>query len=178
MKFRVTHVFDAPLEIVLESREARYTELEKIPDLKSVQEIEKQVEGDIVKSKRESSASSLVPAPFRKFISPDMLKWVEESEWNIKTHIHKWRVKPILSDKHKNKQSQEFFECTGKTEYKEFEDKGIKKTRRTLEGELNVKVPVFGKIAENGIIEAFKKNFGKDNNAIWDRAKKLMKKDK
>ena len=161
MKKKIVQEFDAPLDAVLKAREARWEEKEKIPDLKSADEILRREDDRVLFIERESSASSHIPEKFRKFVSPDMLKWKEHSTWHKDTNIHEWRVTPGSYGN--------MLDVRGRTVYEELSKGPAPRSRRTLEITLNVKVPVLGPIAESMVFEAFKKNFAKDFDAIKER---------
>jgi hypothetical protein len=161
MKKRIVQYFDAPLELVLKSRQKRWDELEKIPDLRKAEELVRRDNGDTIYIERESSASSHVPENFRKYISPDMLKWKEMSTWHKSTNIHEWRVVPTHYER--------FLDVRGRTIYEEIEAGDGIQTRRTLDMNLKVRLPVLGALAEAAIFEAFSKNFQKDYEAIRER---------
>ena len=165
MKKTIVQYFNAPLDVVLKAREARWDEKEKIPDLKSAEEVERREDDSVIYIERESSASSFIPPRFRKYVSPDMLKWREHSTWHKARNFHEWRVTP--------EHYANVIEVHGSTKYEQLEDKGAPRTRRTLEMNFKVKVPLLGPIAETMVFEAFKKNFEKDHEAIAGRIKNL-----
>ncbi len=166
MKKTIVQEFNAPLKVVLSAREARWLEKDKIPDLKSADEIHRREDDKVIFVERESSASSHIPERFRKYVSPEMLKWTEHSTWHKDTNLHEWRVTPA--------NYASFLDARGKTRYEEIAAGNCPRSRRTLEITLNVKVPMLGPIAENMIFESFKKNFEKDFDAIKERAAKIL----
>jgi hypothetical protein len=168
MKKTIVQEFDAPLKIVLSAREGRWLEKDKIPDLKSADEILRREDDKVIFIERESSASSHIPERLRKYVSPEMLKWTEHSTWHKDTNLHEWRVTPANYGG--------FLDARGKTRYEEIATGNRPRSRRTLEITLNVKVPVLGSIAENMIFVAFKKNFDKDFEAMNERAMNIMRK--
>lgn len=161
MKKQIVQYFNSPLEDVLKARQKRWDELEKIPDLKKAVELVRREDDELLYIERESSASSHVPENFRKFVSPNMLRWKEISTWHKRSNIHEWRVVPA--------QRSGYLDIRGRTIYEEIEEGGRIRTRRTLVMDLKVRVPVLGPLAEAAVFEAFSKNFQKDYEAIKGR---------
>lgn len=167
MKFTGTFYFKAPMNMVQDARERRFENPDQFPELKQHEEIERKVEGQVIHSKRKIELASSVPAPLRKIISPDMLRCVDESVYNNETGEHTWDVKPTFKT--------DVFTCHGYSKYTEYTDKeGEICTKRELELTVKVKLPLFGKVAEQFILDAYKKNVEKDNKTI-DRMIGIMK---
>lgn len=167
MKYTGTFHFKAPMDMVQEARERRFENTDQFPELKKHEEIERKEEGRIIRSKRKIELASNVPAPLRKIFSPEMLKCIDESVYNNETGEHTWDVKPTFK--------ADVFTCHGYSKYTEYKDKdGETCTRRELELTVNVKLPLFGKVAEQFILDAYKKSVDKDNKTI-DKMIGIMK---
>jgi hypothetical protein len=154
MKYKGTHVFDAPIEMVELAREKRFEKPEFFPELKARKEIERIEEGNILKSKRTMELAAKVPPALRMILSPDMLNCIDESVYDRSTGVHTWTVVPSFKT--------ELFRCTGQSKYKEITVGGEVKTQRELELTVEVKIPMLGKLAEQVVLDAYKKNVDKD----------------
>lgn len=166
MKYKGSHVFDAPLEFVEQAREKRFERPDVFPELKSRQEIEHIEEGNILKSKRTMELAASVPPALRKILSPDMLRCVDESVYDRSTGVHTWNVIPQFKT--------DLFRCFGRSQYKEFKEGDKVKTKRDLELSVEVKIPMLGKLAEQVILDGYKKNYEKDLKTI-DKMIQIMK---
>ncbi len=87
-----------------------------------------------------------------------MMKCTDDSVYDMAAGTHTWNVVPNFKTK--------VFKCTGYSKYTEFDDGGVKKTRRVLELTVTVDIPLLGKMAEQVILESYKKNLDKDNLTI------------
>lgn len=88
-----------------------------------------------------------IPPAVQKVISKDMFSWVENTRFVPDEHCIYWSIEPLIS---KGK-----FEGKG-TWLLESTKKG---TRRTIEGDISVKIPLIGKIAESFIVNELKRNY-------------------
>lgn len=169
MKFKKEYIFDGPIDMVWEAREKRFENPEQFPEMQKPQEIERREVGKKIFSKRLVELSASIPKPLQRILSPDMLKCVDESEYDMETNIHKWVISPNFKTK--------VFTATGYSKYDEFEEGGNKKTKRYLELDVRVDIPFLGKMAEQVILDAYKKNLEKDNTTIAKMIG-IMKKEK
>lgn len=158
MKMKAEYIFDGPTDMVWEAREKRFENPEKFPELQKHVELDRKEEGDKIYSKREIELASSVPKALQAVLKPDMLKCVDNSVYDLKEGTHKWDIKP--------KFKTSAFTCTGWSKYTDFEENGEKKTKREIVLEVKVKMPVVGKMAEQFILDAYKKNLKKDNDTI------------
>lgn len=159
MKFKGNYNFKAPMHMVQEAREKRFENPEQFPEMKKHEEIDRKVDGQIITSKRKIELASSVPGALKTFLSPDMLKCIDTSVYNLATGEHTWDVKPTFKT--------DAFTCKGYSKYTEYKDaSGEVNTKRELELTVTVTVPFVGKIAEQFILDAYKKNVEKDNKTI------------
>lgn len=167
MKFKAEYVFNGPINMVWEAREKRFHTPDLFPELQKHQEIERREEGKKIFSKRLIEISSSIPKPLQKILSPDMLNCTDESVFDMETNVHTWNVVPNLKTK--------VFKCVGYSKYTEFDDGGEKKTRRELELTVTVDIPLLGKMAEQVILDGYKKNLEKDNQTLTKMIEVLKK---
>ena len=158
MKFKANYVFNGPIDMIWEAREKRFENPKKFPELQKHVELERKVEGNKIFSKRQIELSASIPKALQRVLSPDMMKCTDSSEYDMDAGTHKWVITPNFKTK--------VFTCTGYSKYKEYEEGGEKKTKREIELEVKVNIPVLGSMAEQVILEGYKKNLLKDNDSI------------
>jgi len=158
MKFKAKLTFDGTTDMVWEAREKRFENPEKFPELQKHEELERREEGSKIYSKRKIELAASIPKPLRRVLSPDMMKCIDESVYDLEAGTHKWDITPTFKTR--------AFKCTGFSKYTEFEEGGEKKTLREIELEVKVNIPVLGAMAEQVILEGYKKNLDRDNESI------------
>ncbi len=160
MKYHAKDIIDGPLDKVVEicldrSRDVRvYTNVTKTKVVKSERK------GNKLRVVVETLANGDIPPKLRKLLSPKMLTWTEEGEFDFDKYEYKYRVKThYFSDLTK---------ITGHFKY--YEEDG--KTVRELDGEIKIKIPILGRIAEKKIVEVQKENLKIDIDDIRETLKK------
>jgi hypothetical protein len=169
MKFKGEYVLNGPIDMVWEAREKRFGNPDLFPELQKHQEIERREEGKKIFSKRLIEISSSIPKPLQKVLSPEMLKCTDDSIYDMEANTHTWNVVPNFKTK--------VFKCTGYSKYIEFDENGEKKTRRIIELTVTVDIPLLGKMAEQVVLEGYKKNLDKDNQTM-SKMIEILKKEK
>jgi len=88
-----------------------------------------------------------LPPGATKVLSPEVFEWDEESQWNPTTGKISWKIIPkVMANK---------LTCAGVLYYRET---GAS-TRRVVEGEIEIKIPLAGKIAEKIIVGQLEKTY-------------------
>ena len=158
MKYKGEFIFDATFDQVWDARERRFENPDKFPELQKQELLERQEEGKLIRQKRKIELAASVPKALRAVLPDEMMKCIDMSEYDMEAGTHKFVVKPNFKTK--------VFKCWGLSRYTEFEEGGQTKTRRELELNVEVKVPVVGKQAEKVVLEGYKKNVDRDNESI------------
>ncbi len=158
MKFKGDYVLNGTIDMVWEAREKRFENPEKFPELQKHEEIERREEGKKIYSKRIVELSASIPKPLRRILKPDMMKTLDDSVYDMETNVHTWTIAPKTGSK--------LFKCKGYSKYTEFEENSETKTKRVIELDVKVDIPILGKMAEGVILDAYKKNLFKDNDTI------------
>ncbi len=97
--------------------------------------------------KTEWSVEGKIPAIAKKVITPDMLTFVEETEWDSSTATFRTKVIPHFFQKK--------ISCLINVVW---DDHGESHSRRTVDINLKVKIPIIGKALEGMIAEVLKQN--------------------
>lgn len=159
MKYKGEFIFDAPADMVWEAREKRFENPDQFPELQHQELISREQNNNVVRQKRKIELSASVPSTLRAILPAEMLKCIDSSEYDLDAGTHKFVVRPNFKT--------DVFKCYGISKYTEFTgEDGKPQTRRELELNVEVKVPIVGKQAEKVILDGYKKNVDRDNESI------------
>jgi hypothetical protein len=151
--FKLEHEFpDIPVEVF----EAHLNHpdlikmLDKMPAFRSRDLVDKKDNGDGSTTWRfKVVAGGDVPSSVRKVLSEDMLTWHEDTRFVPNEHTIYWTIVPLAA------KAQSLLES-----------KGIwklipngKGTKRIIEGQITVKVPLVGKVVEQYLASELKRNY-------------------
>jgi hypothetical protein len=150
MRFSVKHKFPgtlARLEALLVDP-GLYARLERaLPALARIELLSNEEVGGVVRRRVRYTprvATERVPAYGRGRITPEMLIWVEESAFDRAAHRIDYRVEPNLPERWRDR-----FESRGVFTFHEEADGVV----RRIEGEVTVRVPVLGLLAERHLVK-------------------------
>ncbi|MDF1562107.1 MAG: DUF2505 family protein [Deltaproteobacteria bacterium] len=88
-----------------------------------------------------------LPPGATKVLKPEVFEWDEESRWDPKGETIHWRVlTQVMSNK---------IDCAGELFYVAAGDQ----TRRVVEGRIEIKIPLAGKVAEKVIVGQLEKTY-------------------
>ena len=148
--------FPYKLADVLAARERRYEDIKRFPELKDQKILEKREEGDMIFTRRELAFGDKVPDLLKKIVPPEMLKMLEESHFNSKTHVNNYEVFP--------QNNKDKLCIHGRSVY---EDLG-EKSRRSYELKIECNVPLIGSILAGQIRDQYQKGLVKDYNLLLE----------
>ncbi len=134
-----THLFDDALteKVDLALKSANRTLLSK-----------EEVDGRTVQRFEVKANPSDIPGAAKKALPAEAFQWVEESVWDSAAKRFDWKIiTKVMTDK---------IQCSGKVFY---ESTGSTGTRRIVEGEIDIKIPFVGRIAEKVILGKVEANF-------------------
>ncbi|MBN2724037.1 MAG: DUF2505 family protein [Deltaproteobacteria bacterium] len=150
MKFKIKQEFDYPITVV---EEALFLDenigsflVNEMPSLIELEKIEIIRDDDSVKRKVRYLPKPLIKRVGTKKIPPEAMEWVEHSTYDLKTHVLKYSNIPT------HPRIGKMFQNDGEILLEESGDKTV----RTISGELKIKVPVVGAIAERIIFKTAK----------------------
>lgn len=166
MKFKLDIVLDGPIDLVWEARERRFENPEKFPELTKHQELNKRKDGSKLYVKSRIELASKVPDALKKILKPEMLNMIDDSVYDLDAGTHTWTYTPEAKSP--------FFSAKGRSQYTEFEEGGKKKTRRRMEQDVTVSIPLIGKLAEQFIIDQIRKNVDKDTAGMQKMLKMMQ----
>ena len=165
MKFTFRHEIEAPMEDLIELTQDRVGRDVKVyPNVTSVKMLEEKQEGNKKFTKLETCANGDIPPKLRKLIQPKMLSWIEEGVFDYDKNEYSYNIKPFYF--------KDRFIMKAVVKWKKLSDN---KTLREMKGEIKVKVPVLGQIAEKKISETQKENLDLDVKKMVEEAEELRK---
>ncbi len=120
------------------------------------------LDGDVHTRVLSFQANVKLPAFARGVVTREMCAWDEKTTFNLRTHRGEWVVDPNVKPEWKR-----FFRASGTYALEALEGG---RTRRTVEGDLELAVPVVKKVAERMIIGEIKKTFEAEAETLRDLA--------
>ncbi len=151
MKLGMTHEYDHPLDLVLKVTHYDIIENPSIyEDMPNVTSIKRSHFTQHPDGRQDIEytycAHGQIPKIAQKILTPDMLSWREVSRWDPSSLVYHYEIIPF--------HLRNVFHCKGKWTY------AAKNGRvfQTLDGTVNVKLPLIGPIIEQRIAEELYKN--------------------
>lgn len=164
MQFEISHEFDIPLdalELAVLSPGLFQQLARRLTNMESVEQREHVLTEGKLERVWSFRAKVNLPAFAQKHVTPDMLSWDEKATYDIQKHQAVWtiRLKP---------EWQKHFEASGTYTLTAL---GAGRTRRTIAGHLELKVPtMIQKIAEPLIFGEVRKTFEAEADTLRELA--------
>lgn len=141
MNFRLEHTFDAPLDAVEQAMvDPVFLESTRLPDVGPPKVLSRDDDGDTVTLRVSYHYTGSLDSLARRVLRSSDVAWVQETKLDRRTHRTTFTVTP--------KVHAERFECGGMMQLTE----AGAATERVIDGELKIKVPLFGRRAEGMIL--------------------------
>lgn len=120
--------------------------------------------GKIVQRYEVKANPDEIPRAAKKALPTEAFEWVEESVWDPDAKRFDWKIiTQVMTDK---------IDCAGTVIY---ESLGPSKTRRVVEGQIDIKIPIVGRVAEKVILGRVETSFedsGKAEGEYFDEKAK------
>lgn len=146
MRFTISHELDAPLdavELALLSPELGPRLGQKVPSLESVVTVEHAIEGGALRRVLRFQASAPLPIFRGLDVAREAMVWEETTTYHLGEHASRWSVEPLgfrsVADRRRYFRSEGTYRL---------EPLPGGRTRRCVEGSLEVRVPVLGPLVE------------------------------
>lgn len=165
MHFAITHEFDIPrdaLELAVLSPSLCQKLAHRLSNMESVHQKEHVLRDDRLERVWSYRANVRLPAFARAYVTPEMMAWDERSTYDIKKHSSEWTITP-----HVKSEWRKYFASSGTYVLTTLE-RG--RTRRTVEGTVEVRVPVFQHVAEKLLTAEVRKMFDAEAETLRDLA--------
>jgi hypothetical protein len=165
LNFEITHEFDIPLD-ALELAVISPTLWEKLahrlPNIESVHQKEHILRDGRLERTWSYRANVKLPAFAKSYVTPEMMAWDERSVYTIDAHASDWTITP-----HVKPEWRKYFSSTGRYVLTEL---ASGRTRRTVCGHVELRVPVLRHVAEKLIAFEVKKLFDAEAETLRDLA--------
>jgi Protein of unknown function (DUF2505) len=164
VRFEIVHKFDIPLdavELAVLSPALIETLAPRLPNIETVQQLSHSMRGGVFERVWSYRANVKIPGFARPYVTPEMLGWNEESSYDLESHFANWSIVP-----HVKPAWRKFFSSRGTYRLMRTRDG----SRRVIEGELSLEVPVAKQVAERAILREVRKAFDAEASALHDLA--------
>ena len=154
MQFEVVHEFDIPLdalELAVISPNLFLALSRRLSGIESVQQKEHVLTRGRLDRVWSYRANVRIPAFATKYVTPEMCAWDEKSTYDIERHASEWTILP-----HVKPEWRKVFAAKGT--YR-LEPLGSGRTRRTVVGSIELRVPLVQQVAEKLIVGEVRKTF-------------------
>ncbi|MBX3260931.1 MAG: DUF2505 family protein [Labilithrix sp.] len=165
MHFEIVHEFDIPLdalELAVISPALCQKLAHRLANIESVQQKEHVLKDDRLERVWSYRANVRIPAFARAYVTPEMMAWEERSSYDIKKHASEWTITPRVKP-----EWRKYFASTG-TYLLTSLDSG--RTKRTVTGAVELRVPVLSQVAEKLIVGEVRKVFDAEAETLRDLA--------
>ena len=151
MEFQLEHTFDAPLEAVETAMiDPAFLESTRLPDVGPPKVLSRDEDGDTVTLRVSYHYTGSLNSLARRVLSTNDVAWVQETVLDRSTHRTTFTVIP--------KVHPDRFECGGVMQLTVVDGK----TKRTIDGEVKIKVPLFGSRGERLIVPGLRNRMNRE----------------
>ena len=165
MQFEVVHEFDIPLdalELAVISPNLFQELSKRLHSIESVSQKEHVLTNSQLDRLWSYRANVKIPAFATKYVTPEMCAWDEKSTYDIKKHTSEWTILP-----HVKPEWRKLFTAKGTYSLAQL-DSG--RTRRTVIGTLELRVPLVRQVAEKLILGEVRKTFDAEAETLRELA--------
>jgi hypothetical protein len=154
VQFEISHEFDIPLdalELAVLSPSLSVELAQRLPNIESVHQKEHVLKEGRLERVWAYRANVKLPAFAKSYVTPEMMAWDEKSSYEIKRHASDWTIAP-----HIKPEWRKYFAAQGTYALTEL---ASGRTRRTVKGTVELRVPLFRQVAEKLIVGEVRKTF-------------------
>ena len=165
MHFEVVHEFDIPLdalELAVISPDLFQQLATRLPSIESVLQKEHVLKDGRLERLWSYRANVKIPAFATRYVTPEMCAWDEKSTYDIKKHTSEWTILP-----HVKPEWRKLFDAKGTYALQQLSSG---RTRRTVIGSLELRVPLVRPVAEKLIVGEVKKTFDAEAETLRELA--------
>ena len=165
MQFEITHEFDIPLdalELAVISPSLMQKLAQRLPNIESLQEKEHVLKDGTLERLWSYRANVRLPAFAKSYVTPEMMAWDEKSTYVIAKHRSDWTITP-----HVKPEWRKYFSASGSYTLTNL---ASGRTKRTVTGSIELRVPVFSKVVEKMIVGEVRKTFDAEAETLRDLA--------
>jgi hypothetical protein len=165
--FEISHEFDIPLD-ALELAVISPTLVDKLTaklassTIEGIEQKSHDLKNGVLERVWHYQANVKPPAFARGVVTRDMCAWDEETTYDLKRHASTWRIVPNIKP-----EWRQYFNATGTYRITSL---GDGRTKRVVEGTLELRVPVVRQVAERMILGEVRKTFEAEAAILRDLA--------
>jgi len=151
VKFNLEHSFAAPVDAVESAMvDPTFLESTRLPDVGPPKVLSREEDGDTVTLRVDYQYTGSLDSLARRVLRTGDVAWVQQTVLDRSTHRTTFTVTP--------KVHAERFECGGVMQLTAAGDR----TKRVIDGELKIKVPLFGRRAEGLIVPGLRARMNRE----------------
>jgi hypothetical protein len=165
VRFEIVHEFEIPLdavELAVLSPDLFSKLQSRLPNMEEVTQKEHHLEAGVLRRVWGYQASVKVPVFAKKVVTREMLSWDERSTYDLKSHEAAWSVEPNVKP-----EWRKYFQASGTYRLTTME---LGRTKRTVEGELALHVPIVQKMGERAILGEVRRMFEAEAETLREMA--------
>ena len=165
MHFEVVHEFDIPLdalELAVISPNLFQQLSSRLPSIESVLQKEHVLKDGRLERLWSYRANVKIPAFATRYVTPEMCAWDEKSTYDIKRHASEWTILP-----HVKPEWRKLFAAKGTYTLAQLSSG---RTRRTVSGSIELRVPLVRPVAEKLIVGEVRKTFDAEAETLRELA--------
>ena len=165
MHFEIVHEFDIPLdalELAVISPNLSQKLAHRLSNMESIQQKEFMLKDGRLERVWSYRANARLPAFARAYVTPEMMAWDERTTYEIDKHASEWSIIPRVKP-----EWRKYFTGAGTYTLTTL-DSG--RTKRTVAGVVELRVPVLHNVAEKLICAEVKKVFDAEAETLREMA--------
>jgi hypothetical protein len=165
VQFEVVHEFDIPLdalELAVISPNLFQELSKRLHSIESVSQKEHVLTDARLDRLWSYRANVKLPSFATKYVTPEMCAWDEKSTYDIKKHVSEWIILP-----HVKPEWRKMFSAEGTYSLSSL---GSGRTRRTVNGSIELRVPLVRQVAEKLILGEVRKTFDAEAETLRELA--------
>jgi hypothetical protein len=163
--FAIVHEFDIPLdalELAVLSPNLCQKLAQRLSNVESIQQKEHVLKDERLERVWSFRANVRLPAFARAHVTPEMMTWDERYSYDIKKHCAEWSISPRAKP-----EWRKYFSSTGSYALTAL-DRG--RTKRTIDGTVELRIPVVRDVAEKLITAEVRRIFDAEAETLRDLA--------
>ena len=165
MHFDIVHEFDIPLdalELAVISPNLCQKLASRLSNSESVQQKEHVLKDGRLERVWSFRANVRLPAFARGYVTPEMMAWDDRATYDLKSHTAAWTILPRVKP-----EWRKYIDASG-TYVLTALDSG--RTRRTIAGDIDLRIPVLSQVAEKLIVSEVRKTWDAEAETLRDLA--------
>jgi len=165
MHFEIVHEFDIPLdalELAVISPTLCTELARRLSNMEGIQQKEHVLQGDRLERVWSYRANIRLPDFAKAYVTPEMMAWDERSNYDIMMHSAELTITP-----HMKPSFRKYFTASGTYVLTTLESG---RTKRTITGTIELRVPVLQQVAEKLIVAEVRKTFDAEAETLRDLA--------